>query len=348
MKRLILASITLLLLSACMREPTPLPAGFIQTAIAGTFQAGTAQAPLPSDTPIPNPIETPSEIPVTPTKVSNPDLPPGAECVPKSHPQTLGVVTRIIDGDTIEVLLDDGKTYQVRYIGMDTPERGDPFFEETTTKNQELLGGGVVTMVKDVSETDRYDRLLRYIFTEQVFVNLELVKQGYAQAATYPPDVACAEVFLESQRTAQESGIGLWPLMAFLQPSRLASEPTSPGIQSSGAPPPGAGGGVIIQDINYDGEVPMVESDEYAEIANLGGDPVDLEGWRLNAGYPGQDFIFPSYLLSPGETCRVYTNEYHPETCGFSFQSDQAIWNNKGDCGYLYNALKQQVSMFCY
>jgi hypothetical protein len=78
--------------------------------------------------------------------------------------------------------------------------------------------------------------------------------------------------------------------------------------------------------------VPRVESDEYAKIANEGGAPMDIGGWRLNAGDPGQDFIFPSFVLQLGQACRVYTNESHPESCGFSFGSGRAIWNNQGDC----------------
>lgn len=105
---------------------------------------------------------------------------------------------------------------------------------------------------------------------------------------------------------------------------------------------------VVIQEIFYDGQVPKVESDEYALIANLGATLVNLQGWRLNAGNPGQDFTFPSFDLQPASTCRVYTNESHPDTCGFSFESGSAIWNNAGDCGYLYNATGIEVSRFCY
>jgi hypothetical protein len=97
-----------------------------------------------------------------------------------------------------------------------------------------------------------------------------------------------------------------------------------------------------------DGAVPQVESDEYAVIQNQGGTAVDLSGWRLNAGDPGQNFIFPPFDLQPGQSCRVYTNEVHPETCGFSFGSGRAIWNNGGDCGYLYDANGNEVSRYCY
>lgn len=63
---------------------------------------------------------------------------------------------------------------------------------------------------------------------------------------------------------------------------------------------------------------------------------------------PGQDLIFPDFLLEPGQACHVHTNEIQPETCGFSFHSRQAIWNNKGDCGYLYDASRALVSQYCY
>jgi hypothetical protein len=105
---------------------------------------------------------------------------------------------------------------------------------------------------------------------------------------------------------------------------------------------------VRITYIRYDGDVPRVESDEYAVIENLGGSPVNLKGWRLNAGDPGQDFTFPDFELQPGRQCRVYTNEYHPEYCGFSFGSGKAIWNNEGDCGHLYDANGAEVSTYCY
>jgi competence protein ComEC len=105
---------------------------------------------------------------------------------------------------------------------------------------------------------------------------------------------------------------------------------------------------VQITYIFYDGVVPNVESDEYAEVTNLGSGSVDLAGWRLNAGDPGQDFWFPSFLMSPGQSCRVYTNENHPEHCGFNYGRGSAIWSNSGDCGYLYNSIGELVDTYCY
>lgn len=127
----------------------------------------------------------------------------------------LHTVTRVIDGDTIEVLI-DGEKKTVRYIGINTPETVHPskpvecFGVEASNKNKELVAGKNVKLVKDVSETDKYGRLLRYVYVDGVFVNHYLVFNGYAQAASYPPDVAYNEDFRSAQQDARISEKGLW------------------------------------------------------------------------------------------------------------------------------------------
>jgi micrococcal nuclease len=119
------------------------------------------------------------------------------------------VVTRVIDGDTVEI--EGGQ--RVRYIGIDTPETGrraDCFSEEASEKNRELVEGKTVRLERDVSETDRYGRLLRYIFAGDEFVNDVLVREGYATAATFPPDVKYSLQFIEAEQEARENNRGLW------------------------------------------------------------------------------------------------------------------------------------------
>ena len=136
-----------------------------------------------------------------PTSVSMPTATPNALI-------TQATCVRVIDGDTIEVLI-DSETYRVRYIGIDTPEmdHNDPdiraLAEEATLANEALVGGKVVELEKDVSETDRYGRLLRYVYVGDIFVNAELVVLGHAQVVTYPPDVKYEQLFLELQAQAQ-------------------------------------------------------------------------------------------------------------------------------------------------
>ena len=107
-------------------------------------------------------------------------------------------------------------------------------------------------------------------------------------------------------------------------------------------------GNVVLSYIFYDGDVPQVESDEYAVITNNGGSAVNIGNWRLNAGEPDQNFTFPSFDLQPGQSCRVYTNEVHPESCGFTFGRNDAIWRNSGDCGALFDAGGAEVSRYCF
>lgn len=122
---------------------------------------------------------------------------------------------RVVDGDTIVVNI-HGCDYKVRYIGMDTPEiegSGRPpayFGQEASRKNRELVEGRTVALEKDVSETDRYGRLLRYVWVDGVMVNAELVRLGYAHAITYPPDVKYQDVFRRLEKEARENKLGFW------------------------------------------------------------------------------------------------------------------------------------------
>lgn len=121
-------------------------------------------------------------------------------------------VSRVVDGDTIE--LQDGR--KVRYIGVDTPETKHPskkqecFGQEASEFNKQLVEGKVVQLEKDVSETDRYGRLLRYVWLDGEIVNQKLVEEGYAFARSYPPDVAKQELFQKAEQEAREHDLGLW------------------------------------------------------------------------------------------------------------------------------------------
>ncbi len=118
------------------------------------------------------------------------------------------VCTRVIDGDTIE--LDSGE--HVRYIGIDTPEMRplEAWAEAATKANRELVEGKTVLVVPGVQQRDRYGRLLAYVWVDDVFVNEELVRRGYARVATYPPNVRYQERFLAAEREARGADRGLW------------------------------------------------------------------------------------------------------------------------------------------
>ena len=125
---------------------------------------------------------------------------------------SVDTVKRVIDGDTIE--LSNGK--RVRYIGIDTPETVDPrksvqcFGREAKEENMRLVDGKTVRLEKDISETDRYGRLLRYVYVDDVMVNEVLVKNGFAHVSSFPPDIKYQDRFLLVEKEARENNRGLW------------------------------------------------------------------------------------------------------------------------------------------
>ena len=128
-------------------------------------------------------------------------------------------VVRVVDGDTLVIDRGHGNE-RLRYIGMDTPETVKPgspvesMGREASAANAALVEGREIVLERDVSETDQYDRLLRYAWLREgdawLMVNLELVRQGYAQAVTYPPDVRWTDVLRYAERAARDAGAGLW------------------------------------------------------------------------------------------------------------------------------------------
>lgn len=127
------------------------------------------------------------------------------------------LVSKVVDGDTID--LEDGRT--VRFVGIDTPETVDPrrpvgcFGKEASSETKSLLSGKQVILQKDVSDKDKYSRILRYIYLplengETLFVNDYLVREGFARVYTYPPDVKFDAQFRQAEQEAKTNRRGLW------------------------------------------------------------------------------------------------------------------------------------------
>jgi len=130
-------------------------------------------------------------------------------------PPLEGVVVKVVDGDTIHVRIGD-RIERVRYIGVNTPElhhptRGaEPGGREAFHVNGDLVAGKRVRLELDVQTRDRYGRLLAYVWVGDLMVNAELVRSGYAQVMTVPPNVRYQALFLRLQREAREAARGLW------------------------------------------------------------------------------------------------------------------------------------------
>jgi micrococcal nuclease len=166
---------------------------------------------LPSPT-----VELATSLPIQPTatvavSVETPTLTSAmdAGCIPSNPPQT-GKVLDVIDGNTIKVLI-GGVAYTVRYIGIDVPRFkpvADYFGQEADFKNAEFVFAKVVTLIPDVKDRDEAGRLLRYVKVGDVFVNLEMVIQGFASASS--GTFACEQTFRTAGLTATKAQIGIW------------------------------------------------------------------------------------------------------------------------------------------
>lgn len=161
-------------------------------------------------------------------------------------------------------------------------------------------------------------------------------------AATQTQEAIPTNTPLPPTETPLPTDTSIPPTDTPLPATNTAVPPTAPPPPPTAPPAPSASD-ITISWIRADGEG-SVEPDEFAVITNTGVGTINLGGWRLNAGDEGQDFWFPNMELGPGQSCRVYTNQVHADSCGGgTFGSTKAIWKNDGDCGILYDATGAQI-----
>jgi hypothetical protein len=129
-------------------------------------------------------------------------------------------------------------------------------------------------------------------------------------------------------------------------PTSTAMPTATPSPTPTSTPMPQSSGDVNIIDIFFDG-AGSSEPDEYVQIRNDDTVPVQLGNWTFSDA-ANHVFTFPNFIMQPGQTCRVYTNQNHPQWCGFNYGSGTAIWNNSGDCATLKNSGGGTVDTFCY
>lgn len=163
--------------------------------------------------------------------VAAPTPRPGAKCLNPPKPPNLfqAVVTRVIDGDTIQVRLRSGPSERVRLLGIDTPEAHDSAkldrdARQSGKSKEEIralgrlaweftrsrLDGKDVRLELDVQTRDHYGRLLAYVWLGGTLFNMVILREGYAQVLTLPPNVRYVDLFLACQREARERRRGLW------------------------------------------------------------------------------------------------------------------------------------------
>jgi endonuclease YncB( thermonuclease family) len=198
----------LLVLASC----TPAPADIVppETLAAQTMAARPkTSTPGPTNTALPTTTATLDMRP--PTPIINLSL-PGAYCLPTNTPRTTALVTKVLDGATIEVATNN-QTWQVKYIGLDAPSIVAPAEWQAPQSfglNDRLVNGQNVVLVQDVTDVDTQGYHPRYVIVGNTFVNYEIIRQGMASAVSVSPDIACQNSLLSAQVEAQAAVIGVW------------------------------------------------------------------------------------------------------------------------------------------
>ncbi|XOB40576.1 MAG: thermonuclease family protein [Candidatus Nealsonbacteria bacterium] len=241
-------------------------------------------------------------------------------------PTRLATVNYVIDGDTIEV----DEEERVRYLGINTPESGRPYFSEATNENKKLVDGKEIKLELDVQTKDKYNRTLAYVWIGETMVNLELVRRGFANVYTFPPNVKYKEQFLEAEREARENCRGLW------YPCKIA----------------GAENGIKIVNINADapGNDNENKNGEWLEIRNQEENSVSMTNWTIK-DEANHIYTFADFILAPDKSvfiysgCDIDTQEKLYWQCP---EGEYAIWNNSGDTAFLRDASGNLVDSYKY
>lgn len=150
-------------------------------------------------------------------------------CVAQNFPDGKVFVAEVIDGDTFK--LQDG--IRVRLLGIDTPEKGECYYEQARDELKKLIGGKVVRIDKDITDKDKYDRLLRYVILERegednLLVNDYLVRQGFAFDVSSPPDNRYRDLLSSAEEVAKRERRGLWNNCAYEEVVSLREEDSAP------------------------------------------------------------------------------------------------------------------------
>ena len=231
-----------------------------------------------------------------------------------------GQVTRVVDGDTIDVQLPGGEE-RVRFIGINTPESVDPrrpvecFGLEASANAKALLAGQTVLLEADPSQgdRDRSDRLLRYVWLEDGrMANLEQIAQGFAAEYTFDTPYKYRESFRDAQREARDTQRGLWApdtCNGDFAPAGSAPAPTAapgeqPAVDLPGCPAlagPAQAPAAPVRIVGLDKDAELIE------LRTVGDAPLELDGWLVcsQRGNEAQGGI--GGTLAPGET-RAFAN----------------------------------------
>lgn len=228
-------------------------------------------------------------------------------------------VIRVSDGDSLRATSAEGEL-EIRLIGINAPERDDCFGDQATTALEALLMDEPVTLHPWPGETDQFGRELGLLTAGETFVNLSLLETGHAVARSQS-DHGFEDEFEEAERTAANSGMGLWAANACGEPSEAS---------------------LVIVHVEDDppGDDRQNPNGEWVIIENQGDAEVSLDGWVLRDESTRHRYAFPDVMVSAGSTVQVRTGCGEDTRDGaelelFWCDPEPPIWNNGGDTAFL-------------
>ena len=259
------------------------------------------------------------------------------ETIPEEIPEettiiTTALVSRVVDGDTIE--LSTGE--DVRLLGINTPERGQPYYDEATDRLTELIWGKTITLEKDVTDKDQYGRLLRHVFLGNSHINLIMVKEGFANVYIVSPNLKYENELEQAQEYAKNAQKGIWASVQ-TETNEDICDNTCIGIN--------------YFHWNAQGDDCINLNDEYVTFRNSCSYSCDLKGWTIK-DEANHIYTFPSFTLDENSLVTIYTGVGSNSNSKLYWANNvgtcKAIWNNDGDTLFLRNSAGALVLDYSY
>ncbi|MEM5790717.1 MAG: thermonuclease family protein [Candidatus Aenigmatarchaeota archaeon] len=238
-----------------------------------------------------------------------------------SSNKTLVTVAKVIDGDTFE--LANGK--KVRLLGIDAPEKNKYFYTEAKEKLKELIENKNVFLEVDATNSDSSGRLLRYVFVGNTFVNLEMVKQGFASVYIFSPNEKYSSQLLEAEEYARRNKFGIWG--RFSQFSDC----------------------IKIKEFHFDakGDDSKNLNDEYFILKNDCSFSINLTGWNIK-DRSFNSFFLPDFLLEEKAEVRICSGSGNNTRNEIFLNNKYPIWNNDQDTLYLRDEKGNLILVYSY